>query len=130
MAAVLDCFRGPAGGKMLQRRGAVIVEKLCGELGPTRVLCALCALLADDPDPAFGCFMVQALCLILLTSAQVGRAAARLLDTSPQRRAPSADMLLTCAARRSCTRRARSCRARWPTPRAPPSSSPSSAASA
>ena len=71
LSTVLGCFRGPAGGKLLQRRGAVIVEKLCQELGAQRVLGTLSELLAEDDDVAFAAVMVQALNLILLTSAEV-----------------------------------------------------------
>lgn len=71
LGAVLDCFRGGSGGKLLQRRGTVIVEKLCGELGASLVLGTMSELLGQEDDVAFGSLVVAALNLILLTSPRV-----------------------------------------------------------
>lgn len=66
-----DRFRGPAGGRLLARRGSLVVRKLAGLLGGEKVFCALSASLEKEPDLQFAASMVQALNLILLTAPEV-----------------------------------------------------------
>lgn len=69
---VLSCrFRGPLGGRLLQRRGSLILRKLSLLLGPQKVFCALANILDREPDLRFASAMVQALNVILLTAPEV-----------------------------------------------------------
>lgn len=71
-AVVVACrFRGPLGGRLLQRRGSLILRKLSLLLGPQKVFCALANILDREPDLRFASAMVQALNVILLTAPEV-----------------------------------------------------------
>lgn len=65
-------FRGPLGGRLLQRRGSLILRKLSLLLGPQKVFCALADILQQEQDLRFASAMVQALNVILLTAPEVG----------------------------------------------------------
>ena len=68
----LSCrFRGPLGGRLLQRRGSLILRKLSLLLGPQKVFCALADILDQERDLRFASAMVQALNVILLTAPEV-----------------------------------------------------------
>lgn len=64
-------FRGPLGGRLLQRRGSLILRKLSLLLGPQKVFCALADILDQERDLRFASAMVQALNVILLTAPEV-----------------------------------------------------------
>ena len=64
-------FRGPAGARLLSRRGSLVVRKLAGLLGGEKVFSALAASLEHETDLQFAASMVQALNLILLTAPEV-----------------------------------------------------------
>lgn len=86
LGAVLVCFRGPGGARVLQRRGALVVQRLCGELGTLRTLRALSRLLRDGAagdaaSAASVSAIVQALNLVMLTAAPLGEVRA-LLQTA------------------------------------------------
>lgn len=74
LSSVLGCFRGLQGAKLLQRRGATIVERLCSRMGARRILRALAELLAQEQDVEFGRMMSQAVSLMLLTSPELDEA--------------------------------------------------------
>ena len=67
----LHRFRGPLGGRLLQRRGSLILRKLSLLLGPQKVFCALADMLNQERDLRFASAMVQALNVILLTAPEV-----------------------------------------------------------
>ena len=69
--ALCHSFRGPLGGRLLQRRGSLILRKLSLLLGPQRVFCALADILNQERDLRFASAMVQALNVILLTAPEV-----------------------------------------------------------
>ncbi|EFN60046.1 hypothetical protein CHLNCDRAFT_133275 [Chlorella variabilis] len=81
IAALLDCFRGGSGARLLQRRGGLIIQQLSQRLGGLRVYKELSRLLQassrcrrwlpEEEDVGFAGAMVQALNLILLTSSQL-----------------------------------------------------------
>lgn len=64
-------FRGPAGARLLARRGSLAIRKFAGLLGGENVFKALAANLESEQDLAFASSMVQALNLILLTAPEV-----------------------------------------------------------
>lgn len=72
-SSTLHCcrFRGPLGGRLLQRRGSLILRKLSLLLGPQKVFCALADILNQEQDLRFASAMVQALNVILLTAPEV-----------------------------------------------------------
>jgi hypothetical protein len=61
-------FRGPLGGRLLQRRGGLIVRRLALRLGGRAVFGGLSAILEAERDLPFAAALVQALNLILLTA--------------------------------------------------------------
>ncbi|KAL0036125.1 hypothetical protein WJX79_004382 [Trebouxia sp. C0005] len=71
MQQLLERFRGPLGGRLLQRRGSLILRKLSLLLGPQKVFCALADILNQERDLRFASAMVQALNVILLTAPEV-----------------------------------------------------------
>ncbi|DBA99543.1 TPA: hypothetical protein ACH3X3_012124 [Trebouxia sp. C0006] len=71
MQQLLERFRGPLGGRLLQRRGSLILRKLSLLLGPHKVFCALADILNQERDLRFASAMVQALNVILLTAPEV-----------------------------------------------------------
>lgn len=71
LSSVLGCFRGVPGSKLLQRRGAAIIEGLCHSMGARRVLGALADLLSTDTDPEFSRMMAHGVALTLLTSPEL-----------------------------------------------------------
>ncbi|XP_022725365.1 protein VAC14 homolog isoform X2 [Durio zibethinus] len=56
---------------LLERRGALIIRRLCVLLDAERVYCELSTILEGEADLDFACIMVQALNLILLTSSEL-----------------------------------------------------------
>ncbi|KAK9810224.1 hypothetical protein WJX72_006988 [[Myrmecia] bisecta] len=68
---LMDRFRGPAGARLLQRRGSLIVRRLAALLGGQQVFRALAGILEAEADIKFASAMVQALNLILLTAPEV-----------------------------------------------------------
>jgi len=68
LASIVDSFRGASGSLLLQRRGIIIIERLCTELGARRVLMTLSTALASERDSEFARLMAQALNVLLLTS--------------------------------------------------------------
>ena len=64
-------FRGAGGGRLLQRRGVLVVRRLAALLGAGPTLRLLSQLLEDEEDLPFASAMVQALNLILLTVPEV-----------------------------------------------------------
>ncbi|KAK8613890.1 hypothetical protein V6N13_101644 [Hibiscus sabdariffa] len=56
---------------LLERRGPLIIRRLCVLLGAERVYCELSTILEEEADLDFACIMVQALNLILLTSSEL-----------------------------------------------------------
>ncbi len=64
-------FRGAGGGRLLQRRGVLVVRRLAALLGAVPTLRLLSQLLEDEQDLPFASAMVQALNLILLTVPEV-----------------------------------------------------------
>ncbi|KAL4449453.1 hypothetical protein ABPG77_007097 [Micractinium sp. CCAP 211/92] len=71
MAALLGCFRGSGGARLLQRRGGLVIQQMSQRLGGLRVYRELSRLLQEEEDTAFAASVVQALNLILLTSSQL-----------------------------------------------------------
>ncbi|GAB4814784.1 hypothetical protein N2152v2_001830 [Parachlorella kessleri] len=71
---LLGCFRGASGAKLLQRRGALIVQLMCKRLGGQQVYRAVAGLVDEvwEVDFVFAAAMVQAFNLILLTSPELG----------------------------------------------------------
>ena len=78
LSSVLGCFRGLQGAKLLQRRGVMIVERLCSKMGARRVMHSLSELLAQENDVEYGRMMSQAVSLMLLTSPELEEARALL----------------------------------------------------
>eukprot|EP00192_Tetraselmis_astigmatica_P007189 CAMPEP_0117652604 /NCGR_PEP_ID=MMETSP0804-20121206/2717_1 /TAXON_ID=1074897 /ORGANISM="Tetraselmis astigmatica, Strain CCMP880" /LENGTH=798 /DNA_ID=CAMNT_0005458665 /DNA_START=91 /DNA_END=2485 /DNA_ORIENTATION=+ len=68
MARLVACFQAPQGVELLQRRGAMVLRRLCMLLGSERCFVQLASLLADQTNLRFASTMVQALNLILLTA--------------------------------------------------------------
>ena len=68
---LLTRFRGAAGGRLLSRRGSLVVRSLAELLGGKKVFCALSASLEHEDDLQFAASVVQALNLILLTAPEV-----------------------------------------------------------
>ncbi|KAE8682005.1 Protein VAC14-like protein [Hibiscus syriacus] len=58
-------------GSLLERRGALIIRRLCVLLDAERVYRELSTILEGEADLDFACAMVQALNLILLTSSEL-----------------------------------------------------------
>ena len=89
LQAILGCFRGIAGGQLLQKRGGIILETLCVELGSEKALVNLCLLLDKEPDQSFGRMMAASLSLVLLTSSRLQGARNQLIrvkeDTETER---------------------------------------------
>nr|KJB78182.1 hypothetical protein B456_012G182400 [Gossypium raimondii] len=56
---------------LLERRGALIIRRLCDLLDAERVYRELSSILEGEADLEFACIMVQALNLILLTSSEL-----------------------------------------------------------
>ncbi|KAE8728539.1 Protein VAC14-like protein [Hibiscus syriacus] len=56
---------------LLERRGPLIIRRLCVLLGAERVYRELSTILEEEADLDFACIMVQALNLILLTSSEL-----------------------------------------------------------
>lgn len=82
LASVLGCFRGVYGAKLLQRRGSLIVERLCQRMGAQRVLSTLSNLIfEEESDVDFSRLMAQAVALMLLTSPELEEARALLSQT-------------------------------------------------
>ena len=71
MRQLLARFSGPAGGRLLQARGSLVVCRLAALLGGQRVFRQLAAALAESEDLHFVSALVQALNLILLTAPEV-----------------------------------------------------------
>ena len=67
----LTRFRGPAGAKLLAKRGSLVVRTLAEILGGQKVLSALSANLEDETNIQFAANVVQALNFILLTTPEV-----------------------------------------------------------
>uniref|UniRef100_A0A1D1ZXQ0 Vacuolar protein 14 C-terminal Fig4-binding domain-containing protein n=2 Tax=Auxenochlorella protothecoides TaxID=3075 RepID=A0A1D1ZXQ0_AUXPR len=102
LAGVADAFRGPAGAKLLQRRGVLIVQTLAERLGGLQVLLKLSSLAAEDPDPAFGAALVQALNLLLLVNPSLAGVRALLAQALYDPEAASVFSSLLRAWSRSC----------------------------
>ena len=68
---MLGRFRGAGGGRLLQRRGVLVVRRLAALLGAVPTLHLLSELLEGEEDLPFASAMVQALNLILLTVPEV-----------------------------------------------------------
>ncbi|PRW60313.1 VAC14-like protein isoform X1 [Chlorella sorokiniana] len=90
IAALLDCFRGNGGARLLQRRGGLVIQQLSQKLGGLRVYRELSRLLQEEDDASFAGAVVQALNLILLTSSQLQEL--RALLQSSLRSAEAADV--------------------------------------
>ena len=63
-------YRGPAGARLLQRRGSLVMRTLAARLGGRAVLSMLSSILETETDLPFAAALVQALNLILLTAAR------------------------------------------------------------
>ncbi|KAL4443824.1 hypothetical protein ABPG75_011561 [Micractinium tetrahymenae] len=90
MAALLGCFRGSGGARLLQRRGGLVIQQMSQRLGGLRVYKELSRLLQEEEDTAFAASVVQALNLILLTSSPLQEL--RALLQSSLRSAEGADV--------------------------------------
>lgn len=66
--SIVNAFRGVSGAKLLQRRGASIVEQLCQVLGSKLVFVSFVKLLEVEEDVDFARMLAQAFGLVLLTS--------------------------------------------------------------
>lgn len=71
MRTVIRVFEGPAGTMLLQRRGNIILENLCGIITSEKLLTALVSQLQGMSDTDLRRMMIQALNLLLLTSDKV-----------------------------------------------------------
>lgn len=65
---IVYAFRGVSGAKLLQRRGASIIEQLCQILGSKTVIVSFVKLLEEEEDADFARMLAQAFGLVLLTS--------------------------------------------------------------
>ncbi len=74
---LLSRFRGPAGGRLLAKRGPLLLRTLCVQLDARDVYSQLAGILETERDVAFATAMVQALSLILLTAQEVSVGSAR-----------------------------------------------------
>lgn len=74
LTAVLDAFRGASGAVLLQRRGIMILERLCMDLGAVPMLRTIAGALVAEEDAEFSRMMAQALNLLLLTSPELHEA--------------------------------------------------------
>ena len=61
-------FQAPQGAQLLQRRGSMVLRRLCVLLEPERLFVELAERLEEQPNFKYAATMVQALNLILLTA--------------------------------------------------------------
>uniref|UniRef100_A0A061SJN4 Vacuole morphology and inheritance protein 14 n=1 Tax=Tetraselmis sp. GSL018 TaxID=582737 RepID=A0A061SJN4_9CHLO len=65
---LVECFQAPKGAELLQRRGSMVLRRLCMLLGAERCFVELAERLRDQTNLQYASTMVQALNLILLTA--------------------------------------------------------------
>jgi len=68
IAKLVASFQAPQGAELLQRRGSMVLRRLCMLLGPDKCFLELAARLTDQTNLKYASTMVQALNLILLTA--------------------------------------------------------------
>lgn len=71
MGTIIRVFEGPSGSLLLQRRGTIILEKLCDMMTAKRLLTGLVNQLRHLEDKGLVRMIIQALNLLLLTSGKV-----------------------------------------------------------